>query len=82
MIRPALARAAGISAAVSLGEFGATSFLSRSGTMTLPMAIGQLLGRPGPVLQQAGFALATLMALGISLLAGAISVQKSVNVFQ
>jgi thiamine transport system permease protein len=44
---------------VSLGEFGATSFLSRSGTMTVPIAIGQLLGRPGPVLQQAGFALAT-----------------------
>ena len=60
MIRPALARAAGISAAVSLGEFGATSFLSRSGTMTVPVAIGQLLGRPGPVLQQAGFALASL----------------------
>ena len=60
MIRPALARATGISAAVSLGEFGATSFLSRSGTMTVPVAIGQLLGRPGPVLQQAGFALASL----------------------
>jgi thiamine transport system permease protein len=65
MIRPALARAAGISAAVSLGEFGATSFLSRSGTMTVPIAIGQLLGRPGPVLQQAGFALASLAGITV-----------------
>lgn len=60
LLRPALLRAAGISAAVSWGEFGATSFLTRSGTTTVPIAIGQLMGRPGPLLQQAGFALAAL----------------------
>lgn len=63
LARPALLRAAGISAAVSIGEFGATSFLSRAGTMTLPIAIGQLLGRPGETLQLAAFALATLALL-------------------
>ncbi|MGA0864119.1 MAG: ABC transporter permease [Ilumatobacteraceae bacterium] len=65
LVRPAVLRAAGISVAVSIGEFGATSFLARSGSMTIPIAIGQLLGRPGPLLQQAGFALVTLTALAI-----------------
>jgi thiamine transport system permease protein len=63
MLKPALLRAAGLSMAVSLGEFGATSFLSRSDSTTLPIAIAQLLGRPGAVTQQAGFALAALMVL-------------------
>jgi thiamine transport system permease protein len=48
---PVLGRAlgvgAGMAAAVSLGEFGATSFLARAGDPTLPVAIGRLLGRPG-----------------------------------
>jgi thiamine transport system permease protein len=49
--------------ATSLGEFGATSFLSRSDSTTLPIAIVQLLGRPGTATQQTGFALASLMVL-------------------
>lgn len=68
LVRPALVRAAGISAAVSIGEFGATSFLTRSGSMTLPIAIGQLMGRPGPLLQQAGFALVTLVLVFLATL--------------
>ena len=63
LLKPALLRATGLSVAVSLGEFGATSFLSRSGSTTLPIAIAQLLGRPGAATQQAGFALAALMVL-------------------
>ena len=63
ILKPALLRATGLSLAVSLGEFGATSFLSRSGSTTLPIAIAQLLGRPGAATQQAGFALAALMVL-------------------
>jgi thiamine transport system permease protein len=63
LLKPALLRATGLSMAVSLGEFGATSFLSRSGSTTLPIAIAQLLGRPGVATQQAGFALAALMVL-------------------
>ena len=63
LLKPALLRAAGLSMAVSLGEFGATSFLSRSGSTTLPIAIAQLLGKPGVATQQAGFALAALMVL-------------------
>ena len=58
-----MAAAAGLAAAISLGEFGATSFLSRSGTPTMPIAIDQLLGRAGTVLQAQGYALATILAV-------------------
>lgn len=54
--------AAGLAVAISLGEFGATSFLSRSGSETMPIAIERLLGRTGTLLQAQGFALATILA--------------------
>ena len=53
---------AALAAAISLGEFGATSFLSRSGGETLPIAIEQLLGRTGTMLQAQGYVLATMLA--------------------
>lgn len=43
----ALGAAAGFAFAVSLGEFGATSFLARGDNATLPVVIYQLLGHPG-----------------------------------
>jgi thiamine transport system permease protein len=61
-LRRPLAVAAGISAAISLGEFGATSFLSRSGRETMPIAIERLLSRPGALLQAQGYALAVILA--------------------
>jgi thiamine transport system permease protein len=39
--------AAGFAFAISLGEFGATLFIVRPDTTTLPVAIYRLLGRPG-----------------------------------
>lgn len=57
-----LAVGAALAAAISLGEFGATSFLSRSGGETLPIAIEQLLGRTGSLLQTKGYALSVLLA--------------------
>jgi thiamine transport system permease protein len=54
---------AGIAAAISLGEFGATSLLSRRDTETLPIVIERLLGRTGTVLQAQAFALATILAV-------------------
>jgi thiamine transport system permease protein len=54
---------AALAAAISLGEFGATSFLSRSGGETLPIAIDELLGRTGSLLQAQGYALATVLAV-------------------
>ena len=63
IMKSALWRATGLSMAVSLGEFGATSFLSRSGTTTMPIAIGQLMGTVGQAPQQAAFALSATFIL-------------------
>ena len=57
------AAGAGLAAAISLGEFGATSFLSRSGGETLPIAIERLLGRTGRLFQAQAFALSTILAV-------------------
>ena len=48
LLRPTLA-AAGFAFAVSLGEFGATSFLARDENATLPVVIFRLIGHPGPM---------------------------------
>lgn len=58
--RPFLA-AIGFSLAVSLGEFGATSFLARPDDPTLPVAIYQLIGHPGAA--NFGMALAASVVL-------------------
>ena len=60
--RPLLA-GAGFAVAVSLGEFGATSFLTRRGNTTLPIEIAKALGRPGEVSVSRGAALATVLLL-------------------
>ena len=60
-LRRPLIAGAGFSAAISLGEFGATTILSRSGTETLPIAIGRLLGRAGALPQAQAFAMATIL---------------------
>ena len=57
-----LAAGGALAAAISLGEFGATSFLSRSGGETMPIAIEQLLGRTGTTLRAQGYVLATILA--------------------
>lgn len=61
-LRRPLATGAGLAAAISLGEFGATSFLSRSGSETLPIAIDRLLGRTGQLFHAQAFALSTILA--------------------
>ena len=58
--RPLLA-ATGFAFAVSLGEFGATSFLARPANPTLPVVIYQLIGHPGG--QNFGMALAASVLL-------------------
>lgn len=57
----ALAAAAGLAFAVSLGEFGATVFLARADTPTLPVAVFRFLGRPGA--ENAGTAAALCVVL-------------------
>jgi thiamine transport system permease protein len=60
--RPLLA-ATGFAFAVSLGEFGATSFLARPDRPTLPVVIYQLISRPGA--ENFGMALAASVVLGV-----------------
>jgi thiamine transport system permease protein len=59
--RPLLA-AAGFAFAVSLGEFGATSFLARPEAPTMPVLIYELVSRPGA--DTYGMALAASVVLG------------------
>jgi thiamine transport system permease protein len=58
--KPLLA-AAGFAFTVSLGEFGATSFLARDEHPTLPVVIFRLIGHPGPM--NYGMALAASVVL-------------------
>jgi len=64
---PLVARAglvgAGFACAVSLGEFGATSFLALPTNPTLPTAIFRLLGQPGAATFGRAMALSTLLML-------------------
>ena len=68
---------AGLAAAISLGEFGATTFLTRAGNDTMPIAIARLLGRAGEIPRAQGFALATILlavsALVIGIASGAVA---------
>jgi thiamine transport system permease protein len=64
---PVLGRSLGLAVgfcfAVSLGEFGATSFLSRPERPTLPVVIFRLIGRPGT--DNLGMALAASVVLAV-----------------
>jgi thiamine transport system permease protein len=59
----ALAVAAGFAFAISLGEFGATVFLARPESPTLPVAIFRFLGRPGALNAGQAYALAVILML-------------------
>lgn len=61
LLRP-LSIAASFAFTISLGEFGASSLLTRHGHETLAMRIGQLLSRPGELLQKQAIASACLLA--------------------
>ena len=62
LARRTLIVGAGMAFAVSLGEFGATSFLTRRATPTVPIAIANLLARPGRANVGQAQALAVLLA--------------------
>ena len=63
LVRRPLVMACGLALAVSLGEFGATSFVSRTGSPTVPIAIGQLLSRPGAANIGQAMALSCILAV-------------------
>lgn len=59
----ALGIAAGFAFAVSLGEFGATVFIARPDSPTLPVAVARLLGRAGAANYGQAMALSTILML-------------------
>ena len=58
-----LLTAAAFGYVVALGEFGATSFLARPDTATLPVAIARLISRPGELNNEMAYAACTLLVV-------------------
>jgi thiamine transport system permease protein len=58
---PAIATATAFAFAISLGEFGAASFLARADAPTMPIAIVRLLGQPGASSLGQAYAMATIL---------------------
>ncbi len=67
-LRIVLLAAGGLAACVSLGEFGAASFLARSGSPTVPLQIMRLLQRPGDASYGVAAALAMVLVIGTVML--------------
>lgn len=63
LVRRAMLIAAGFAFAVSLGEFGATVFIARADSPTLPVAVERLLGRAGELNYGQAMALSTVLML-------------------
>jgi thiamine transport system permease protein len=61
LLRPAVATASAFSLTMSIGEFGATSFLTRRDTTTLPIVVDTLLGRAGSLPHMTAFAVASVL---------------------
>ncbi|HZD23921.1 MAG TPA: iron ABC transporter permease [Acidimicrobiia bacterium] len=59
---------AGFAFVISLGEFGATSFVARPNTATIPVMIFRLLGRPG----QTSFGMAMALSVVLALLTAGV----------
>lgn len=74
----ALLVGAGFAFAVSMGEFGATSFLPRSAdNLTAPLALFRLLATPGELLRGQAMALAVVLMVVVALFVAAIeSIRK------
>lgn len=75
-VRRPLAAAVGFAFAVSLGEFGATSFLVRPERPTLPVVIYELVGRPGAANFGMALAASVVLALMTALVMGLVELVR------
>ncbi len=81
LVRRAVATGAGFAAAVSIGEFGATSFLARGEeSFTAPLAIFRLLSNPGQQLRGQALALSVVIGMLVVTLAAAIEFRRDEGV--
>lgn len=70
LIRKPLMTGAGFAAAISMGEFGATSFVSRGkDSFTAPLAIFRLLSQPGELLRGQAIALSVILGCIVAVVA-------------
>lgn len=70
LARRGLATGLGFAVAISLGEFGATSFISRGAeSFTAPLAVFRLLSQPGSALRGQAMALSVIIGLAVGLIA-------------
>ena len=78
LVRPAVLVGAGFALAVSIGEFGATSFVARGDdSFTAPMAVFRLISQPGETLQGQALALSVVIsALTAGLAASLIGLSR------
>lgn len=73
LVRPAVATGAGFAAAVSIGEFGATSFLARGeASFTAPLAVFRLISQPGAALRGQALALSVVIGVVVAVIAAVI----------
>ena len=81
LTKRAVGTGCGFAAAVSVGEFGATSFLGRGeGSFTAPLAIFRLLSSPGDQLRGQALALSVVIGLVVVVLAAAIEYRREEGV--
>lgn len=73
IVRMVMLAAGGLAGAVSLGEFGAASFLARADSPTVPIQISKLLSRPGEQ------AYATAAVLSVILIAATLALMLIVD---
>ncbi len=69
LVSRALAVGALFAFAISIGEFGATSFIARPATTTIPVSIFRLLGRPGTFGEAMAMAVLLMAITGVAAMA-------------
>ena len=76
-VKKPIINAGAIAAAISLGEFGATTLLSRSGQESMPIAIARLIGRTGDIPQAQAYVLCSILVMCTFLIVLAIEVRDA-----
>jgi thiamine transport system permease protein len=78
LVRGAAITGAGFAAAVSIGEFGATSFLARGQeSFTAPLAVFRLVSQPGAALRGQALALSVIIGVLVAAIAAMIEWRRA-----
>ncbi len=81
LVRRPLMTGAGFAAAISMGEFGATSFVARGkGSFTAPLAIFRLLSQPGELIRGQAIALSVVVGVMVAVIAAVLERQRGQGV--